>query len=403
MKFTGFVWEIIKMANLVSATDIKLNDIIALRGKPDFQRPGGFTYGVVREKITALGDPKTVAAVIVFEIVPDTLRARLPSGLRLERLNDKNIAAYGISGAASWSVIIDPIGVDIDEDHYFLSRTGTLRGDDINTLRARIAEIGESNVNFSGIGPRGMPTQSSLANLPSLPEGTPKRGYVRDQTFKPRRLTKAERGGLPNVSLTVDLPLQFAGKVTDLDPRIIDALLKQGITTLRAAKDLASAQDKLDAVAASASHADLTIEDAIAQGVLPAHTYGLNFVVDPIHNSGPKLTTLKDIYDRAQNNGEGFNAYIGLASKTAKARASLVTAAMNAWEKLQSAPTDSTHAIARQIQKAWGQATTDYLNNVRPYLNDKDLTKIIAPEKIDAKYMHDGNLIFTFPKITGPK
>lgn len=383
---------------------IKENDIVELRGKPDFRAPGGVTYGVVREKVAAPGDPKTIDSVIVFEIVSDKVRNRISGpGVRTEKLNDQNIRAYGLTGAASWHVVIDPVGVKIDEDSYFLSRTGTLRGDDINAIRATINEMGGKDyVDMGGTGPL-VPTRSVLARLPNRDEDSLPRPYNRSETPKPRRLSKAERGGLPNEGITVDLPLEFAGKVTDLDQQIIDALLQQGITTLRAAKDLASAQDKIHAIAAHLTKANPTIDDAIAQGLIDADIPGLIFVREPINPDSKPITHLKELYDLAQNGGEGFNGYMGLMSPKAKSRLRLIDTAVHAWENYRSVPEkDTTHTIARQIQKAWGQASTEYLNHVRPHLDNNDLTKIVTPESIPDKYFNDGKLVFIFPKI-GPK
>lgn len=389
------------MVQTVSAADIKVNDILELRGKPDFQRPGGLTYGVVREKITAPGDARTVDSVVVFEIVPDTLRNRLPTNLRLAPLNNENLRPYGLIGAASWSVVIDPVGVKIDENEYYLSRTGTLRGDDIATIQQHINEMsGDTYLGYgrSGVGPSGF----SAANWDKL-GGRPVRrssvdAEIEKETGGAARKQRAPKG-LEEPLRLVDLPMAEAVRLTNLDPAIVDGLRRAGIESLRTAWEMTKTPDVLTALFPHRADAlgTLSLDDAIAHDFLPEDTKGLVFVREPIGTAKP-VTTLNELFALTQNDGEGLNSYTGLASKTAASRRSLIVATAQAWEKYNSETPADLNVVAA-LKRAWSDFTTDYRDNVRPYLTDKLDGSMKQPDSVPDRYKRDGKLILTFPAI----
>jgi hypothetical protein len=390
----------------VPANLINVHDIIRVPGSGDFISRGlRQVHALVREIVPSPDDASTVGRFVVFEIVENSA---VRSGMQAVRLNNENTGTYGLDPNREWSVIVDPIEVDVNPDKYYATRTGHLKENDEGALIDQIAAMGsQPDARYNTIGPRGFPTQSREANLASSGGfvqkfiGTPDEEEAAANRAAARQKRKRK---LPNEGYVVDLPLDFAGKVTDLDPWIIDALKSKGIESLRLADELAQEPELLTFLVPATANdlPPLTIEAAIDHHYLSAETKGLSYVTNPIGKNKP-VTTLNELFALAQNNGEGFNEFVGLASKTAKSRLELIGSTALAWElyKNTAPSTEATkNDIAKKIKKAWGGLMNEYLESVRPHITSLEKGgEMIAPEKIPEKFIDNGKLVFTFPKI----
>lgn len=387
------------MARTTTADQVRISDILEIVSNGDFRRRGArTTHGVVREIIHDTADRKTVKRLMVFEILPDD--NRLPSGVQYVPLHKDYLRGYGLNEHQTWFVAIDPVGVDIDENRYFVKRQGHLSADDAREIHMKVTEMGgQDDLRLSGGGPTGY-AQTNWNNIVSRGYET---GLEERERAEPSGKPRKKRGPA-NVGIVVDLPLSFAGNVTDLDPRIIEALRAKGVQSLRDAKEMADAEMMTFLIPADqpAALADISIDEAIEKGYLEDDTPGLDLVRNPIAKGAP-VTTLNELFALAQNGGEGFNVYTGLASKTAKTRAGLIEGTLMAWEFYRTMSPDTQNKntdVSRQIKTAWSQLMTDYQTFVRPHITALDQGGIMtAPEKIPGKYIENGKLIFTFPKI----
>lgn len=396
------------MATVV-ASDIKVHDIIQVANSRDFARPNSFTQvnALVREIATVPGS-RDVSRFVVFEIAEDTDNIR--SGTSLVMLDKDSVGSYGLDPRKNWVVLMDPVEVAVDPNRYYVSRTGTLTEHDTNKLLSQISGMGGDDfIKHAGDGPQGFRTRTREAELGASGGfrqrfiGTPDEEKIKEERAERRRKYRAR---LPNEGYVVDLPIDFAGKVADLPQGLIDALKKQGVTSFRQAYELAKTPENfsIDGQQQSRGPSEFTIDDAIKSGYLAEDTRALRLVTEPIDKKSKRVTTLKELFILTQDGGKGFDNYIGLASKTAKSRLALSEAAVKAWEKYQaasSAPEKSNADLARDIRTAWGQLMTEYSEKVRPHIGKlEDGGPMLAPERIPEKFIRDGKLVFTFPKLS---
>jgi hypothetical protein len=394
------------MATVV-ATDIKVHDIIRVANSSDFVRQNNFTevHALVRE-IATVSDSKDINRFVVFEIAEDTDKIR--SGTQTSKLDNETVGSYGLDPRKNWVILMDPVEVQVDPNKYYANRTGKLGEPDTDRLLGVIHGMGGDNtIKRKGDGPQGFRTRTREAELDA--SGGFRQKFIGTEAEEEAKLARSERARkyrsrLPNEGVAVDLPLNFAGKVTDLDQRIIDKLITKGIDTLREAKELAETEALTFLIPTTPDALpEITIAKAIEDGYLEADTPGLNFVRDPIVKGKP-ITTLNELFALTQDNGAGLNIYTGLASKTAKSRGALMQATHEAWEfyrNLSPSTHEANKDIARQIKSAWSSLMTDYQASVRPHIADLEKGgRMIAPERIPEKYIQDGKLVFTFPKIS---
>lgn len=342
----------------VPVNDLKQHDVLQLPSQRGFigwlKHPNKTVHAVLREAVTAPGDPETVDQLIVFQIVEAD--ANIPSGTQTTALNSANANRYGLNTNKKWVVVMDPVEVNVDPNRYGEERKGHLAEDDDQKLRQRIIDFGGPAA--AGIGPQGY----AQANWDKIVG----RGFERPLTDASDRLPRTRRKKLSKELTVIDLPLEHAGRVTDLDPVLIEKLRQKGIETLFSAKTVAENPEKLAELfpPTADSLPDITLEDAIAAKYLDEDTRGLGLVTDPINTKTSKaIKTLNELVKLTENDGEGFSSYVGLVSKTAKTRMSLSIAAQQAWQKYQAdatLPASMVDQLSTKIKHAWDQAMEEY-------------------------------------------